>query len=51
MTYRYYYQLTLTVIRRVQRKVARSILGKTSDDMYKGINIVVHRGGDLPLAA
>lgn len=51
VTYRYYYQLTLSVIRRVQRKVARSILGKTSDDMYKGINIVVHRGGDLPVAA
>lgn len=51
ITYRYYYQLTLTVIRRVQRKVARSILGKTSDDMYRGINIVLHHGGELPLAA
>lgn len=51
LTYRYYYQLTLSAIRSVQRKVARSILGKTSDDMYKGINIVVHRGGDLVLAA
>lgn len=50
-TYRYYYQLTLATIRRVQRKVARSILGKTSDDMYKGINIVVHRCDELPLAA
>lgn len=50
-TYRYYYQLTLGTIRRVQRRVARSILGKTSDDMYKGINIVVHRGDELPLAA
>lgn len=50
-TYRYYYQLTLATIRRVQRRVARSILGKTSDDMYKGINIVVHRGDELPLAA
>lgn len=51
VTYRYYYQLTLATIRRVQRRVARSILGKTSDDMYKGINIVVHRGDELPLAA
>lgn len=51
ITYRYYYQLTLATIRRVQRKVARSILGKTSDDMYKGINIVVHRGDELPMAA
>lgn len=51
ITFRYYYQLTLATIRRVQRKVARSILGKTSDDMYKGINIVVHRGDELPMAA
>lgn len=50
-TYRYYYQLTLATIRRVQRRVARSILGKTSDDMYKGINIVVHGSDELPLAA
>lgn len=35
--YRYYYQLTTAAIRRAQRKVARSILGKTCDDMYKDI--------------
>ncbi len=51
ITYRYYFQLTLATIRRVQRRVARTVLGKTSDDMYKGINIVVHRGDELPLAA
>lgn len=36
-TYRYYYGLTIATIRRVQRKVARSILGKTCADMYKGV--------------
>lgn len=38
-TYRYYYGLTVSTMRRVQRKVARSILGKTCADMYKGINL------------
>lgn len=39
ITYRYYYRLMPSAIRRAQRKVARSILGKTCDDMYKGIII------------
>lgn len=38
-TYRYYYQLTIAATRKAQRKVARSILGKTCDDMYKGIEL------------
>lgn len=36
-TYRYYYALTAATARRAQRRVARSVLGKTCDDMYKGI--------------
>lgn len=36
-TYRYYYALSSAVAKRAQRKVARSVLGKTCDDMYKGI--------------
>ncbi len=50
ITYRYYYQLTRSAIRRAQRKVARSILGKTSDDMYKGIIIPMPQQ-ELPMAA
>lgn len=51
-TYRYYYSLSRATMRRVQRKVARSILGKTSDDMYKGINLTVYgSSGALPMAA
>ena len=37
--YRYYYSLSLATIRRVQRKVARTILGKTCADMYRGIDL------------
>lgn len=50
LTYRYYYQLTLSAMRRVQRKVARSILGKTSDDMYKGV-LMPQSSYALPRAA
>ena len=39
--YGYYYQLTAAAARRAQRKVARSILGKTCDDMYKGLVITM----------
>lgn len=39
-TYRYYYALTKATMRRVQRKVARWIIGKSCDDMYKGIIVV-----------
>lgn len=42
ITYAYYYQLAKASIKRAQRKVARSILGKTCDDMYKGIAIVTN---------
>lgn len=49
-TYRYYYSLTTATIRRVQRKVARSILGKTCDDMYKGIAMPTPPQ-ELPMAA
>lgn len=48
-TYRYYYSLTAATMRRVQRKVARSILGKTCDDMYRGITFTPMQG--LPIAA
>lgn len=37
--YRYYFQLTPAAIKRAQRKVARSIMGKTCDDMYKGLQL------------
>lgn len=49
ITYRYYYELQPSTIRRVQRKVARSILGKTCDDMYKGVIIPMPEA--LPAAA
>lgn len=52
-TYRYYYSLTQATMRRVQRKVARSILGKTCDDMYRGIEMPIVRptAEALPMAA
>lgn len=40
-TYRYYYALTTATAKRAQRKVARSVLGKTCDDMYNGIDLNV----------
>lgn len=49
-TYRYYYSLTAAIIKRVQRKVARSILGKTCDDMYRGIVFPVPQE-EFPMAA
>lgn len=48
-TYRYYYSITKSTMRRVQRKVARSILGKTCDDMYRGVIIPMPEA--LPMAA
>lgn len=51
-TYRYYYALSMATVRRVQRKVARSILGKTCDNMYKGVIIPVPSPQqELPMAA
>lgn len=38
-TYRYYYALSAATAKRAQRKVARSVLGKTVQDMYKGLII------------
>lgn len=38
-TYRYYYALTAAQAKRAQRKVARRVIGKTCDDMYKGIDL------------
>lgn len=51
ITYRYYYSLSIATIRRAQRKVARSILGKTCDDMYKGIIIPMSEHRELAKAA
>lgn len=36
-TYRYYYALSAAAAKRAQRRVSRSVLGKTCADMYKGI--------------
>ena len=36
-TFRYYYALSATVAKRAQKKIARSVLGKTCEDMYAGI--------------
>lgn len=49
--YRYYLALTKATMRRAQRKVARTILGKTSDDMYKGVIIPMPARQDLAQAA
>lgn len=46
-TYRYYYELGQAAAKRAQRKVARAVLGKTCDDMYKEIVIPLPE----PLAA
>lgn len=37
VTFRYYYVMSQAKKKRVQRKIARAILGKTCDDMYKGL--------------
>ena len=36
-TYRYYYALTSATARKAKRRMAKSILGRTCKDMYKGI--------------
>lgn len=48
-TYRYYYALTAAAAKRAQRRVARSVLGKTCDDMYKGLVLPMPEA--LPRAA
>lgn len=50
-TYRYYYALDAAASRRAQRRVSRKLLGKTCDDMYKGIPIVTAASNVLPMAA
>lgn len=39
--YRYYYTLQAAAVRRAQRKVARSVMGKTCQDMYAGLSMVL----------
>ncbi len=48
-TYRYYFALTQASAKRAQRRVARRVMGKTCEDMYKGINLTPEEA--LPLAA
>lgn len=48
-TYRYYYALSAAVAKRAQKRVARMVLGKTSQDMYKGI--VIPLAAELQKAA
>ena len=47
--YRYYYALTAAAAKRAQRRVARGVLGKTCEDMYKGIQLAPPEA--LPMAA
>ena len=49
--YRYYMEITAATKRRVQRRLARLVLGKTCDDMYKGIALVPQPAQELPMAA
>ena len=51
ITYDYYYRLMISTIRRVHRKVARSILGKTCNDIYKGISLMPIPNSELSLVA
>lgn len=50
VTYRYYYSLDAATSKTAQRRVARRILGKTCDDMYRGIPLAP-APVELPLAA
>lgn len=50
-TYGYYYALDAARSKRAQRRVARRILGKASDDMYKGIALTPAWPEALPMAA
>ena len=49
-TYRYYFALTQASAKRAQRKVARRVMGKTCDDMYRGIDLG-QQPDALPMAA
>lgn len=46
--YRYYMEITAATKRRVQRRLARLVLGKSCDDMYRGVIPTPH---ELPMAA
>lgn len=50
-SYRYYYALTRAAVTRAQRRVSRRLLGKTSDDMYKGIILTPTFPEAVPAAA
>ncbi|MEY8460964.1 tyrosine-type recombinase/integrase [Eggerthellaceae bacterium 24-137] len=49
-SYRYYYAMTRAAVTRAQRRVSRRLLGKTSDDMYKGIVLAPAFSEAIPLA-
>lgn len=49
--YRYYYAMTRAAATRAQRKVSRRLLGKTCDDMYKGIILTPAWPEQVPKAA
>lgn len=50
-SYRYYYALTRAAVTRAQRRVSRRLLGKTSDDMYRGVILKPAWPEALPMAA
>ena len=50
-TYRYYYALTTAASKRAQRRVARRVMGKTCEDMYKGIVLPIAPVETVPKAA
>lgn len=49
--YRYYMEITAATKRRVQRRLARLVLGKTSEDMYAGLTMPTPAQEGLPMAA
>lgn len=50
-TYRYYYALTTAASKRAQKRVARRVMGKTCEDMYKGIVLPIAPIETVPKAA
>lgn len=50
-TYRYYYALTPAAARKAKRRIARSVLGKTCSDMYRGIVLPLSSPEAVPRAA
>lgn len=49
--YRYYLALTKATMRRAQRRVSRTVLGKTKQDMYEGTIIRLQTRDSVPIAA